>query len=148
MTVNTNHISTPQPIETFQTFWERWIALWNGDLKLANQIIGEQFVRNLPQVRGVPAPRGQLVELIAGVRSRCPGTRMIIDAGPLISQGLVVGRWSFVLPEERNRVRIAPLTRIAGGTDILRIDDGRIVECWTTTDLTTAGIGSRFAKAS
>jgi hypothetical protein len=148
MAVNTNHIATPQPIDSFLTFWERWIALWNGDLKLANQIIGEQFVRNLPQARGVLAPRERLVELIANVRSRCAGTRLLVDAGPLISQGLVVGRWSLVPQEEHSRVTTPVLVRIAGGTDILRIDNGHIVECWSTTDLAAIDPVSRQAKAS
>lgn len=152
MTVNTNHVAAPQPIDAYLTLWERWIALWNGDLPLARAIISDQFVLHIAGESKAPEGRAALVDRIAAMHAAPTAARVTVEAGPLISSGLVVGRWSVTCGlgdedrgDDRRGETLAPVR--GTGTDILRIDSGRVIECWTSRDLAAMTI-SRLATTA
>lgn len=133
MTVNTNHVAVRRPADGHSALWERWIELWNGNLEIAESIVDEHLVSHLPSNSTIPGGRKRLVSRIAAVHAAYPNMSVGVESGPLISRGLIAGRWIVTGPD----------VPAVAGADILRIEDGRIVEHWTSRDLPSALLAGR-----
>lgn len=109
-----------------------WVALWNGDLALADRIVGEPFVSHAAPITGGPAGdasgRASLREWVGGIHEAVRDLVFTIDVGPIREGDLVAVRW-----------RADGVTALARpvrffGTDTLRLQGGRIVEYWGNAD--------------
>ncbi len=109
--------------------YRRWInELWNGDPANAGDVAGElvhdDFVGHWPD-RDVKGPR-RLAELVAETHSGFDQLTFVVTVGPVADGDLVAGRWA---GEGENAE--GPATFF--GNDILRIEQGKVVEYWTAT---------------
>jgi predicted ester cyclase len=124
-----------------RSLWDRWIALWNGDLEQASEIVHRDFT-----LHRIPAPhipdqadgREHLLEWIRQTRSFFDDLRFTVEVGPLVDGEMVAGRW---VAEGRYLGGLPGTTAPAGtrvsfhGTDIWRTEDGVIREYWLSDDL-------------
>ncbi|AUG75555.1 hypothetical protein CFP65_0597 [Kitasatospora sp. MMS16-BH015] len=121
--------------------WERWIALWNGDLAVGKEILAERLTVHSPKLSDALDPsavtdRDAALALIGGVLG-IADLHYRTEVGPLAEGHLVTGGWQFTgtyrggLPG----ATAAPGTSVANrGIDILRTEDGRIVEWWSAAE--------------
>lgn len=120
---------------------ESWLQLWNGDYALAEAIIAADFRLHAAMMDGgdgsaVHGPQA-LTAWIAQTRAALPDLRFSIEVGPIVDRDHLAVRW---------RARgcyaggIPGATAPAGtgvdftGTDILRTNNGRLVEYWVNSD--------------
>ncbi|WP_371483297.1 hypothetical protein [Kitasatospora sp. NBC_00315] len=119
--------------------FDRWTAMWNGDVDLVDEIMAPAFVLRYAQAGtdafdGIRTPR-QLAEVVAawhrsrsGLLFAAEGTAVVdltpADGGP---SGLVARPYlaSFVGEDDEKVAR--------SGTDVLRVCDGLIVEVWSVS---------------
>lgn len=121
--------------------WTRWIALWNGDLSIGEELLADKISVHSPKLSDALDPsaikdRQGALALIGGVTGVADFT-YTTEVGPVAEGDLVTGGWSFTgsyrggLPG----ATAAPGTPIANrGIDVLRIEDGRIVEWWSAAE--------------
>jgi predicted ester cyclase len=121
--------------------WDRWIALWNGDLALADQIIHPGFtLHRIPPPPGTSAMHGRegLVAWIEQTRGLFPDLRFTVEVGPIVDGERVAGRW---VADGTYQGGIPgstapPGTRVSfHGNDIWRAEAGLIREYWLSDDL-------------
>lgn len=124
-----------------KTIWQPWLALWNGDLAGADEIVAPAFVAHFAPVGESPAevrgPAG-LTDWIGGILSAFSDHRFATTVGPLADGELVAGRWLFQ-GTYRGGIPGASPTAVGtaveyAGIDILRVETGRIVEYWLCAD--------------
>jgi predicted ester cyclase len=131
----------PVAVETSKNLWRPWLALWNGDLAIANQLIAPSFVAHFAPVGSSPGevhgPEG-LTGWISGILAAFTGHRFEMTVGPLAEGTLVAGRWVFRATYQGGIPGSA--TDAVGtaveyaGIDILRVEDEQIVEYWLCAD--------------
>lgn len=129
------------PLATNSGLWTQWAALWNGNLAPADEIIAPSFVAHFAPVGSSPAevrgPEG-LKGWIGQSLAAFSDYRFETQVGPLADGGMIAGRWLFrgtyrggipgAVPDAvGNRVEYA-------GIDILRVEEGLIVEYWLSAD--------------
>ncbi|MEU0877336.1 nuclear transport factor 2 family protein [Lentzea sp. NPDC005914] len=104
-----------------------WIDFWNGDLSLAEEIVHDDFVWHVAPLTGGPSQdhsgRDGLVEWVRGSHETMPGLKFSVEVGPISQEPYHVLRWFAQAGEVSFH-----------GTDILRTQDGRIVEYWLNAD--------------
>jgi hypothetical protein len=104
-----------------------WLEFWNGDLARAEQIVHDDFAWHVAPLAGGPSQdhsgRTGLVEWVKGSHENMPGLKFGIDVGPIVQDPFHVVRWF----AEAGAVSFH-------GTDILRVEDGRIAEYWLNAD--------------
>lgn len=133
MTVNTNHVARTVPVLTRQMLWQRWVALWNGDLSAGTDLVTPSFRLHLPatwpqeEVHG----RADLVGWLTDLRGSYADPQVTVEAGPVVCGDLMAARWVFT-GTYLGHGKGVPVRRVA--TDILRVEDGRIAECWLSFD--------------
>ncbi|WP_394836014.1 ester cyclase [Pendulispora rubella] len=125
-----------------EDLWARWTAMWNGDTELARAIIADGFYVHLQKKLADPAtirdPEA-VIGLVRTVRAQYAEIRyetnlaVLVDGDTLIARwfarGIFAGRSGRPEDVEGRTFRIA-------GIDILRIENGRIRECWTVSNPT------------
>ena len=129
------------PAHDSKALWGSWQDLWNGNLAVAEEIVAPGFVAHLApwgnspgEVRG---PEG-LKQRIDGSMAAFTDRGFATTVGPLVDGDMVAGRWVFRaaygggIPGTSDadigrRVEYA-------GMDILRVEDGKIVEWWLCAD--------------
>lgn len=104
-----------------------WFDFWNGDLAQAEHIVREDFVWHVAPLTGGPSQdhtgRDALVEWVRGSHEAMPGLRFTVEVGPISQDPFHVVR------------RLAEAGQISfHGTDVLRVEDGRIAEYWLNAD--------------
>ena len=121
--------------------WERWIALWNGDLAIGGQLLAERLTVHSPKLSEALDPssidsREAALALIGGVQSVAQ-LRYVTQVGPIAQGDLVTGGWTFTgtyrggLPG----AGAAPGTVLSNrGIDVLRLERGQIVEWWSAAE--------------
>ncbi len=124
--------------------WQSWQNLWNGDYASADRIISPDFRLHAVLLSGasdttIRGPAG-LVNWIQQSMGAFNTVDFVTLVGPLIDGPSIAGRW--VLTGEYNgRVpgaKAAPGTIISfAGTDILRVENGKIAEYWVSSDVTS-----------
>lgn len=119
-----------------------WLRLWNGDYAVADEIVGAEFRLHAAMLDGgdgsaIDSPQA-LVEWIQQTRAFLPDLDFGIEVGPLEDGAYLVVRWRAQgtygggMPGAA-----APVgTKVDfTGTDILRVQDGRLVEYWLNSDV-------------
>ncbi|MQY32835.1 hypothetical protein SRB17_07940 [Streptomyces sp. RB17] len=113
--------------------FDRWTALWNGDLSDPEAFLAPGFrihFGNDPE-RGavmdeVYGPAG-MAGLVSAFREEKPGLRFFVDGTPTVDGAL--GRtaccWYVTLPDGAQK----------SGIDLLEVVDGRITTVWSVTGL-------------
>ncbi len=106
--------------------YERWLlALWHGDLAVAEEIVAEDFLGHWPEqeVQG----RAALVDLIRETRGMFSELTFRLEVGPIADGDLLAARWTGTgaTPDGGEM----PLL----GNDILRVADGRLAEYWVAS---------------
>lgn len=104
-----------------------WFDFWNGDLTQAEHVVHEDFVWHVAPLTGGPSQdhtgRAALVEWVRGSHEAMPGLRFTVEVGPISQDPFHVVRW------------LAEAGEISfHGTDVLRVEDGRIAEYWLNAD--------------
>ncbi|NOJ59986.1 ester cyclase [Arthrobacter sp. 260] len=134
-------VTTPAARETATELITKWVALWNGDYAIAEDIISPENRVHAAMfdggdgsaVGGVTGMQG----LVTQMRSLVSDLAFTIEVGPIVDGDHVVIRWVAVghysggLPGAG-----APVgTEVSfHGTDILRIVNNQIVEYWLNGD--------------
>lgn len=112
--------------------YERWVSMWNGNLQQADTIIGDGFKVHLT-ADAMPPPETpcdpRTVKLWVEKIRRGRDMRYQIDVGPLVDGDTLCVYWRVT-----GSVSGAKFARV--GIDILRIDNGRFVECCTMNNNT------------
>ena len=122
--------------------WTPWVALWNGDLAVADTLIAPHFVAHFSPMGGSPGevrgPEG-LKGWIGGAMAAFTEPRFTTVVGPIGDGDLVAGRWVFTATYRGGMPGAAP--DAAGrrveyaGMDIFRVEAGQIVEYWLCADI-------------
>jgi len=128
--------------QTSKDLWAPWVALWNGDLAVADTIIAPDFVAHFAPMGGSPGevrgPEG-LKGWIGGAMAAFADHRFATVVGPIADGDLVAGRWVF-RATYRGGLPGAALDAIGkrveyAGMDLFRVEEGRIVEYWLCADI-------------
>jgi len=113
--------------------YSQWVRMWNGELELSDDIIGNDFVVHL--TGDCPQPHVEIRDART-VRAWVDATRshndeMVYDVKdvPSVSAATVMAYWRATGRAAAPDRQSSPFTKV--GVDILRIANGRFVECWT-----------------
>jgi hypothetical protein len=119
--------------------YERWTALWNLDLALAERIMAPQLTLRYAQAGtqafdDVANPQA-LAALIAAWHRARPGLRFEAEGPPVVDlqaqgdavEGLVARPYRVSWPDD------AGVRQVRSGTDILRLEHGLIREVWSVS---------------
>ncbi|MFZ6732084.1 ester cyclase [Undibacterium sp. Ji42W] len=124
-----------------QVLTTQWISLWNGDLDLAKSIIAPDFALHATLLDGRPdtaisGPAG-LAAWIAQSHALFNNLRFTVQVGPIVDGDFAVLRWEAT----GNYGGGIPGTGAAAGTplkftgtDILRIENGKVKDYWLHAD--------------
>jgi predicted ester cyclase len=119
----------------------QWVALWDGKLELAKFIIAPDFALHASLLDGRPdtaisGPAG-LASWIAQSHALFNELRFTVQVGPIVDGDFAVIRW---VATARYRGGMPGAKAIVGtplrftGTDILRIEGGKIKDYWLNAD--------------
>ncbi|WP_230210121.1 nuclear transport factor 2 family protein [Streptomyces kaniharaensis] len=119
--------------------YDRWTAMWNGELALAEEIMAPDFTLRYAQA-GTEAfdevrTPGRLAEVIAQWHAGRTELRFEAEGVPVVDLEPVGGSWSGLVARPYRATFAdaegAPVVR--SGTDTLRIVDGLITEVWSVS---------------
>lgn len=113
----------------------RWIRMWNGEFDLASELVAPECVIHQPpnDFRGPDGVR-RMIEM-----GRAPFTRIVfrVEVEPIVEGNRLAARWTSTgqyaggIPG----AMAEPGTEATfGGIDIWRVQDGKIVEYWVSSD--------------
>jgi predicted ester cyclase len=133
----TNFDNSPVP----SNLWQNWLALWNGALSLADDLIADDFTLHAAMMDGsdstaIRGPKG-LAEWIAQTRAAFPDLAFTTQVGPIVQDDHVAGRWQATGTYQGGfpGAKAEPGTVVTfTGADLLRLADGKIVEYWLNSD--------------
>jgi predicted ester cyclase len=121
---------------------QAWLDLWNGDESKADAIVSDDFSVHVALMAGAEESsiRGSaaLLAWIGQARAATPDLRFAIQVGPIARGEHVVVRW---IAQGTYGGGFPGATAPAGtpvsytGTDILRVENGRIAEYWLNADV-------------
>lgn len=119
--------------------YSQWVRMWNGELDLSDEIIGEDFIVHLtadtcrPQVevRNARTVRAW----IDAVRSSSEGLAYNPQDEPSVSGSTVMAYWQ-ATGKAKAPDSSADFAKV--GIDVLRVANGKFVECWTANFYTAA----------
>jgi predicted ester cyclase len=119
--------------------WGRWLALWNGDLAHADEIVhGQIAFHRHPEPMTAASGRAALVEWVTVTRALFDDLHFTTEVGPVVDGDFVAGRW---IAEGGYRGGIPGATADPGtrvrfrGNDLWRAEDGLVREYWLSDDL-------------
>ncbi len=126
---------TPARFDDLRAMYRRWIEMWNGEIGLADELMAPDCPIHQPpnEFRGADGLR-QMVEM-----GRAPFDDPVfaVEVEPIVEGNRLAARWTMT---GRYRGGIPGATVPAGteitfgGIDIWRVEDGRIVEYWISSD--------------
>ena len=127
--------------DELKALWERWSALWNGDLAVADEIIAPEFVAHFVPAGDSPGevrgPDG-LKTWIGGSSETYTDYSVTTIVGPLVEGDMMAGRWVIRGTYQGGIPGSAPdaVGRQISfeGTDLLRAKGGQLVEYWVSSD--------------
>ena len=122
--------------------YERWLALWNGDLAGVGAVVAPDFTLHQVGLGGPLDPeefRGPdgLVRLIGMGRAPFAELTFRVEVGPIVEGDMLAARWTGAgiyrggLPGATAPAG-TPVT--FGGNDLLRIVAGKVAEYWVSSD--------------
>ena len=121
--------------------WDKWIAMWNGDLAMADLIMAADYKLHMSPLGGedlsvYAGPKG-MADWIGQLHTAFDPFVFEVQLQPLFGDGMIAGRWLASgiyrggfpgsLAEPGTEVKFA-------GADFLRIEDGKIAEYWLSSD--------------
>ncbi|MFE3056329.1 nuclear transport factor 2 family protein [Nocardia sp. NPDC059239] len=117
--------------------YNRWAALWNGDLAIAGEIMAPEFTLRYAQPGAtvfddVHDPAA-LAAVVDAFRAERPGLEYDPQGVPVVD--MTDGRSGLIAQPYGARI-VDPdgtVVRDISGTDILRFESGRIVEVWSAS---------------
>lgn len=132
--------------------WTDWISFWNGHYSLASDVVAPIFKLHASLLGGQDPDSfnnpDAMTGLIEQIRTAIPDLVFTVILGPIIVDGYVVGHWN---ASGRYAGHFPGATVEAGtevsfnGTDILRIEEGKVAEYWLVADnlslVTQLGVG-------
>lgn len=113
--------------------YQQWVDAWNGDLAVINATVSGDFIFHRENGQADVHGPQELSTLIEGSRAAFSELVFKTQLGPLFDNGWIAAR---------NRAEgtysggVPGATAEAGakislvGIDMLRVEDGKIVECW------------------
>jgi hypothetical protein len=111
-------------MSTDKALYQRWInELWAGK-PVAVEIVSDDFVGHWPD-RDVRGPQ-ELQAIVDQTHAMFSELDFTVEIGPIVEGDLMAARWIGTGATEEGPQRFT-------GNDIMRFDDGRIVEYWTGT---------------
>lgn len=121
--------------DQMREMYDRWMRMWNGELRFADELVSPDCIVHQPP-NDFQGPEGvrQMVEM-----GRAPFSEITfrIEVEPIIDGDRLAARWTSTglyaggMPD----VTAEPGTRVLfGGNDIWRVEDGKIVEYWVSSD--------------
>ncbi|QBD75747.1 hypothetical protein EPA93_06890 [Ktedonosporobacter rubrisoli] len=122
--------------------WKPWFELWNGKLSIADEILAPNFVAHFAPVGSSPAevrgPEG-MKQWIGGILAAFADFSFTTTVGPLAEDNLIAGRWLFRATYQggfpgASAAVVGKRVEYAG-MDLLRVEDGKIVEYWLCADI-------------
>lgn len=121
--------------------WANWIALWNGDYSLCAEVVAPDFALHASLLGGQDPTAFNTPEafvgLIAQIRTAIPDLVFSVKVGPIIADGYIVGHWHAAghYVGHFPGATAAVGTEVSfNGTDIVRIEDGKVAEYWLASD--------------
>jgi predicted ester cyclase len=128
-------------VQTNKDLWLPWLELWNGNLAVADEIIGPSFVAHFAPVGNSPAevrgPEG-LKAWIGGILAAFTDYSFATTVGPLADGDKVAGRWVFRATYQGGIPGASPAAvgqRVEyAGMDVFRVESGKLVEYWLCAD--------------
>ncbi len=113
--------------------YSQWVRMWNGELELSDEIIGDEFIVHMDADSSQPQVEirdSRTVRAwVDATRSRNDEMTYNLQEGPLVSGSTVLAYWQAT---GRARATDRSLTDFAKvGVDVLRVANGKFVECWT-----------------
>ncbi|TCP74207.1 SnoaL-like polyketide cyclase [Rhizobium sp. PP-CC-2G-626] len=136
-------MSNAQPTENrkLATIWDKWIAMWNGNLAMANEIIAPDYKLHMSPVGGEDLsiyadPKG-MAGWIGQLHAVIDPFVFQVQVQPLFGDGMIAGRWlaSGTYKGGFPGAKAAPGTKVKfAGADFLRIENDKVVEYWLSSD--------------
>ena len=125
-----------------KSVWGLWVELWNGNLSIADEIVATDFVAHFAPAGNSPAevrgPDG-LKQWIGGATAAFTDYSFTTSVGPIANDHYLAGRWIFRGTYQGGMPGTSPTAigkRVEyAGMDMLRIEDGKIVEYWLCADI-------------
>jgi len=113
--------------------YAQWVRMWNGELELSDQIIGADFIVHLApnscqppvEIRDARAVRAW----VDAIRSCNDEVTYNLQDGPLVSGTTVLAYWHATGKARASDRARADFAKV--GVDVLRVANGKFVECWT-----------------
>lgn len=128
--------------QTNKELWNAWSDLWNGKLSIADEILAPSFVAHFAPAGNSPSevrgPAG-LTQWISGVTAAFTDYSFTTTVGPVADEDYIAGRWVFRATYQGGMPGASP-DAIGNpveyaGMDMLRVEDGKIVEYWLCADI-------------
>ncbi|MDC7675574.1 ester cyclase [Asticcacaulis machinosus] len=122
--------------------WTQWLALWNGDLKVASEIVAEDYILHMSPIGGggleaFAGPEG-LASWVGMLHAALRPLQFTVQVEPLFDRDMIAGRWvakgQYVGGFPGARAEPGTIIQFAGA-DFLRIRDAKIVEYWLSSDV-------------
>ena len=113
--------------------YERWVRMWNGDIGLANEILGDDFIFHREGGQGNVEGPDSVKQMIEGSRSAFAELLFRTQIGPLVDGQWLVGRnqATGIYKGGIPKATAQPGATIElVGIDMLRVGNGKLVECW------------------
>ncbi|MBV7703030.1 ester cyclase [Nocardia nova] len=115
--------------------FDRWTAMWNGELELANRIMAPHFTLRYAQpgaeaYDSIHDPE-TFARQIAAFRAAAPGQRFETQGEAVVE--IDDRRTGIVARPYGSRRPVADGEIAVSGTDILRVEEGLIVEVWSVS---------------
>ncbi|WP_136619442.1 MULTISPECIES: ester cyclase [Mesorhizobium] len=136
-------MSTAQPTndDELATIWDKWIAMWNGDLAMADQIIAPDYKLHMSPLGGedlsiYAGPEG-MAGWIGQLHAAIDPFVFEVQVQPLFGDGMIAGRWlaSGTYKGGFPGAKAEPGTAIRfAGADFLRVENGKVLEYWLSSD--------------
>lgn len=141
-------------LKSDQPLIKQWISLWNGDLDLAKSIIATDFALHATLLDGrsdtaISGPAG-LAAWVAQSHGLFKNLHFSIQVGPIVDGHFVVLRWEATgnygggMPGANATVG-TPVKFT--GTDILRIEGGKVKDYWLNADTANLLMQLKFGQA-
>lgn len=121
--------------DNLRGMYDRWMRMWNGEVDLADDLVAPGCVIHQPpnDFRGPEGVR-QMVEM-----GRAPFTEITfeVEVPPIVEGDRLAARWRSTGRYEGGIPGATAPRGTAvtfGGNDIWRVEDGKIVEYWVSSD--------------
>jgi SnoaL-like polyketide cyclase len=125
----------------YQRTWQRWAALWNGELTLADDLLADDLRVHAAMMDGsdsasIRGPQG-LSAWIAQTRAAFKDLTFTTEVGPIYRDNYLTGRWvaTGAYLGGFPGAKAEPGTVVTfTGTDTIRLAAGKIAEYWVNSD--------------